>query len=121
VSRFEDQVRRADGNTLNGMLSYSVMMHGGFRVNAGLNGLVGEAGGSDVRNYGVTLGTGYTFFDGRPEHEPEPGGLAQRGEPRSDSRSERSRSDAGDAQCVVADERERPGLIPACSMRPACS
>ena len=65
VSRFEDQVRRADGNTLNGMVNYSVMMHGGFRVNAALNGLVGEAGGSDVRNYGLTLGTGYTFFDGR--------------------------------------------------------
>jgi hypothetical protein len=65
VSRFEDQVRRADGNTLNGMISYSVMMFGGFRINTGLNGLVGEAAGSDVRNYGLTLGTGYTFFDGR--------------------------------------------------------
>ena len=65
VSRFEDQVRRADGNTLNAMVSYNVMMFGGFRVNAALNGLVGEAGGSDVRNYGLNLGTGYTFFDGR--------------------------------------------------------
>ena len=65
VSRFEDQVRRADGNTLNAMVSYNVMMFGGFRVNAALNGLMGEAGGSDVRNYGLNLGTGYTFFDGR--------------------------------------------------------
>ena len=65
VSRFEDQVRRADGNTLNAMVSYNVMMFGGFRINAALNGLMGEAGGSDVRNYGLNLGTGYTFFDGR--------------------------------------------------------
>ena len=65
VSRFEEQVRRADGNTLNAMVSYNVMMFGGFRVNAALNGLMGEAGGSDVRNYGLNLGTGYTFFDGR--------------------------------------------------------
>ncbi len=65
VSRFEDQVRRADGNTLNGMVSYSMTMFGGFRVNASLNALVGEAGGSDVRNYGVNAGTGYTFMDGR--------------------------------------------------------
>ncbi len=65
VSRFEEQVRRADGNTLNGMVSYSVMMFGGFRINAGLNALTGQAGGSDVRNIGINAGTGYTFFDGR--------------------------------------------------------
>ncbi len=65
ISRFEDQVRSSTGNTLNGMLSYNVTMFGGFRVNATLNGLMGEAGGSDIRNYGMTGGTGYTFFDGR--------------------------------------------------------
>ncbi len=65
VSRFEDQQRRTAGHTLNGMMSYSVTMFGGFRVNASLNALTGEAGGSEIRNYGLNAGTGYTFLEGR--------------------------------------------------------
>ena len=65
VSRFEEDERVSDGHTLNAMVGYNVSLFGGVRVNASVNGLMGEAAGSELQNVGLNGGMGYTFFDGR--------------------------------------------------------
>ena len=56
--------RSTDGYTLNNTLSYSVALFDGLSLNAGLNGVVGDTGGSEMRNVGFNAGLGYSFFDG---------------------------------------------------------
>jgi len=65
VSRLEDDTNRTDGYTLNANLLYTTNFSGGLRLNAGLNGLTGDASGSELLNAGLNLGIGYTFLSGR--------------------------------------------------------
>ncbi len=60
----DDGEHVTEGYTLNSAFNYSLSFFGGFRINTGINGLLGDTAGSEMRNFGFNAGTGYSFFDG---------------------------------------------------------
>lgn len=59
----QDQ-RITEGYTLNTSVSYSLSLFGGLSFNSSVNGLIGDSGASDITNFGLNTGVGYSFFDG---------------------------------------------------------
>ncbi|TVQ13352.1 MAG: hypothetical protein EA364_06875 [Balneolaceae bacterium] len=57
------QERNSGSSTITSMLTYTLGLPSGLSLNSSLNGLWGEAAGSDFTAYGITLGSGFSFFD----------------------------------------------------------
>lgn len=64
ITETQQADRATGGQTLNSTLNYSISFFDGLNLNTSLNGLVGDAAGSDMLNLGVNAGVGYSFFDG---------------------------------------------------------
>jgi hypothetical protein len=55
--------RNTGSSTITGVLSYGMALQTGLSLTASANMLSGEAAGSDFTAFGVTLGSGYSFFE----------------------------------------------------------